>query len=50
MATITQRKRADGAVSYTAQVRLKRDGELIHAEGKTFGKRAGEGPGGQARA
>lgn len=40
MATIVARKRSDGTTAYTAQIRLKRDGVLIHSESKTFTKRA----------
>lgn len=36
MATITQRKRSDGTLAYTAQIRLKREGKVIHSEAKTF--------------
>lgn len=39
MATITQRKRADGSVSYTAQIRITKGGKTIHTESKTFSKR-----------
>ncbi|MCX7208694.1 MAG: site-specific integrase [Proteobacteria bacterium] len=38
MATITQRKAADGSLSYRAQVRVKRDGQIVHSEAKTFSK------------
>ncbi|MCK7581034.1 MAG: hypothetical protein MZV65_39055 [Chromatiales bacterium] len=40
MATIVARKRSDGTTAYTAQIRLKRDGILIHSESKTFTKRS----------
>ena len=40
MATIVARKRSDGTTAYTAQIRLKRDGCLIHSESKTFTKRS----------
>lgn len=40
MATIVARKRADGTTAYTAQIRLKRGGVLIHSESKTFTRRA----------
>lgn len=39
MATITSRKRKDGSIGYTAQVRLKRGGVVIHTEAKTFDRR-----------
>jgi hypothetical protein len=35
MATIVARKRADGP-RFTARIRLKRNGELIHKESRTF--------------
>ena len=38
MATITQRKAADGTLSYRAQVRIKRNGQIIHSEARTFPK------------
>jgi len=40
MATIVARQRADGTTAYTAQIRIKQGGRLIHAETKTFTKRA----------
>ncbi|KQO23460.1 site-specific integrase [Acidovorax sp. Leaf78] len=40
MGTITARKRADGTTSYTAQIRIKRDGKVIHSEAQTFSRRA----------
>lgn len=36
MATISQRKRADGSVSYTAQIRIRRNGAIVYQESKTF--------------
>jgi len=39
MATITSRKRKDGA-KYTAQIRLKRNGKVVHTESETFGKKS----------
>ncbi|NCC29987.1 MAG: site-specific integrase, partial [Gammaproteobacteria bacterium] len=33
-------KRADGTTAYTAQIRIKRDGALIHSEAKTFARKA----------
>jgi len=38
MGTIIERKRAKG-VRYTAQIRIKRDGAVIHSEAETFSKR-----------
>ncbi|MGL4603638.1 MAG: tyrosine-type recombinase/integrase [Iodobacter sp.] len=38
MATITQRTAADGALSYRAQVRVKRGGQIVHSETRTFAK------------
>jgi uncharacterized protein YqjF (DUF2071 family) len=35
MATIVARKRADGP-RFTARIRLKRNGELVHKESRTF--------------
>lgn len=40
MGTITARKRRDGTTGYTAQVRLKRDGAVVHHESQTFDRRA----------
>lgn len=39
MATIRQRKRRDGTVSWFAEVRIKRDGAIIHREARTFDRR-----------
>ncbi len=39
MGTITSRKRRDGTVGYTAQIRLKRGGKVIHTEAQTFDRR-----------
>jgi integrase len=39
MATITKLQRKKGAV-YRAQVRIKRDGKIIHSEAKTFSRKA----------
>ncbi|MCQ4311749.1 site-specific integrase [Pseudomonas stutzeri] len=36
MATIRPRKRADGTVSYTVQIRIKKDGEQVYQESQTF--------------
>lgn len=40
MATITKRRCRDGLFSYTAQIRLKRSGKVIHSEARTLSKRA----------
>lgn len=40
MGTIVQRRRSNGSIGYTAQIRLKRDGALVHTEAQTFGKKA----------
>ncbi|MBA4285428.1 MAG: hypothetical protein C0434_07840 [Xanthomonadaceae bacterium] len=40
MATITRRKNAAGEWRYTAQIRIRRDGKLVHSEAKTFGREA----------
>lgn len=40
MGTITPRRRADGSTGYTAQIRLKRDGKVVHSEAETFSTRA----------
>jgi integrase len=40
MGTITQRKRADGTSVYTAQIRLKKDGIVVHSEAQSFTKKA----------
>lgn len=40
MGTITQRKRNDGSLSYTAQIRLKEGGKVVHSEAQTFSRRA----------
>jgi len=39
MGTITQRKRANGDVAYTSQIRLKRGGVVIHSEAQTFDRK-----------
>ena len=39
MATILKRKRANGTIAYTAQIRIKRQGKIIHHESLTFDKR-----------
>ena len=40
MGTITTRKRKDGSKRYTALIRVKVQGEIVHSEGETFGKLA----------
>ncbi|WP_069384047.1 site-specific integrase [Halomonas caseinilytica] len=40
MATISKRKRKDGSVAYTAQIRIMRKGQKTHSEAKTFPKKA----------
>lgn len=39
MGTISARKKADGSTSYTAQIRLRRGGVIVHTEAKTFERR-----------
>lgn len=39
MATITARKRGDGTIGYTAQIRLKRAGKVVHTESQTFDRK-----------
>lgn len=39
MATIRLRQRRDGSIAYLAEVRIKRDGRLVHRESRTFDKR-----------
>ncbi|UVL17675.1 site-specific integrase [Pseudomonas sp. B21-044] len=39
MATIRARKKADGAVSYTVQIRLKKKGVLVYQECQTFARK-----------
>lgn len=36
MGTVTARKRKDGSIGHTAQVRVKRGGKVVHTEAKTF--------------
>lgn len=36
MGTITERKRRDGSIGYTAQIRLKEGGVVVYTEAKTF--------------
>lgn len=40
MGTITPRKRSDGTTGYTAQIRMKNKGVIVHTEAQTFSKRA----------
>lgn len=40
MGTITARRRADGSTGYTAQIRLKQDGKVVHSESETFSTNA----------
>ena len=40
MATITERKKQDGSISYTAQIRIKRGGKVVYQQSKTFTRRA----------
>ena len=39
MATVSARKRKDGSVAYTAQIRIRRNGAIIYQESKTFDQR-----------
>ncbi|NNU70395.1 site-specific integrase [Rhizobium sp. WYCCWR 11152] len=39
MGTIAERRRKDGSKSYTAQIRIKRDGKLAHTEAQTFDRK-----------
>ena len=39
MGTIVSRRRKDGSLGYTAQIRLKRAGQLVHSESATFDRR-----------
>lgn len=41
MAAIRARELADGSVSYTAQIRLKRDGVQVYQESQTFVRKQG---------
>lgn len=36
MGTITARRRSNGTTGYTAQIRIKRDGRIVHTEAETF--------------
>lgn len=39
MGTITPRKRRDGTIGHTAQIRIKRDGKIIYTEAQTFDRK-----------
>src|SRR5262249_8887132 len=39
MGTIAPRKRQDGTIGYTAKIRLKRAGKIIHTEAQTFDRK-----------
>lgn len=39
MGTIFTRKRNDGSIAYTAQIRLKQDKKILHQEAKTFDRK-----------
>ena len=40
MATIKTRQRKDGSLAYLSEVRVKRDGEIVHRESRTFDRLA----------
>lgn len=40
MGSITPRKKKDGSVSYTAQIRIRRKGEIVYQESETFARKA----------
>ena len=40
MGTIVRRHRSNGSIGYTGQIRLKRDGILLHGQAQSFGKQA----------
>lgn len=40
MGTIVPRKQKDGTLRYRAQIRIKKDGKIIHSESETFSKRS----------
>ncbi len=40
MGTITARRRSNGTTGYTAQIRLKREGKVVHTEAETFSAKA----------
>ncbi|TDN70488.1 integrase [Paraburkholderia sp. BL10I2N1] len=39
MGTITERVRKDKSIGYTAKIRLKQGGRVVHTEAKTFDRR-----------
>lgn len=39
MATIRPRKKADGTISYTAQIRINRDKVTVYQESQTFARK-----------
>ncbi len=39
MATIRARKKADGTLSYTVQIRLKKKGFIVYQEAQTFARK-----------
>lgn len=39
MATVTSRRRKDGTIGHTAQIRVRRDGQIVHTESRTFDRR-----------
>jgi integrase len=39
MGTVSARKRSDGSTGYTAQIRLKRAGAIVHTESRTFDRK-----------
>lgn len=39
MGTIVSRRRKDGSIGYTAQIRVQRDGKPVHTESQTFSRR-----------
>jgi integrase len=39
MATIRPRQRRDGSIAYLAEIRIKRDGRLVHRESRTIDRR-----------
>lgn len=39
MGTIVSRRRKDGPLGYTAQIRIHRQGKCIHSESETFDRR-----------
>lgn len=39
MGTITERKRKDGTMGFTAQIRIKQNGKVVHTESQTFDRK-----------